>query len=96
MLIFVPTICISIGLISRIEKCGTKKKRKKQKKEISDEIFKTKDELKQLQKKIDILKNEMEYSEMGIYEEYEIIPITTVENKKANVKIRVLRLDQSR
>lgn len=96
MLIFVPTICISIGLISRITECGTKKKRKKQKKEISDEIFKTKDELKQLQKKIDMLKNEMEYSEMGIYEEYEIIPITTVENKKANVKIRVLRLDQSR
>ena len=96
MLIFVPTMCISTGLITRIEKCGTKKKRKRQKKEISEEIFKIKNELKELQKKKDTLKNEIEYSEMGIYEDFEMIPITTVENKKANVKIRVLSLDQSR
>ena len=48
-----------------------------------------------LKNKINEIKHQMEYSETRMSDEKDIT-LTTVENKKANVKTRVLRLDQSR
>lgn len=54
------------------------------------EIEELADRMLELYKKID-------YSEMAIGEkEDEIIPVTTIENKKVNVKMKVLKLEQSR
>ena len=95
LLIFAPTLCIGIGVISKLAFYGTKKKRSIQKTKIGEEILEIKKEQRELKKKIDTLKNQIYYQEMGIYED-EVIEVTTIENKKVNVKMRVLRLDQSR
>lgn len=91
----IPVICFGTGAISNFASYGTKKKRKKEREKLSNKISKIKEELKELENKIDTLKNQMQYSETKIYED-EIIPVTTVDNKKSNVKMRVLKLDQSR
>ena len=95
LLIFVPIVCIGIGEISKLAFYSTKKNRSVQKCKIGEKILEIKKEQREIKQKIDTLKNQIYYQEMGIYED-EVIEVTTVKNKKVNVKMRVLRLDQSR
>lgn len=95
VLILIPTMCISTGIISKFAFYGTKKKRKREKKKIGEQILEMEKEQMKLKNKINRLKYQMEYSEMKMSDD-KIITVTTVENKKVNVKTRVLRLDQSR
>lgn len=74
---------------------STKRKRAKTKIILNDNIEKLNKELSEIKEKINNFKEKIEYSEMDLYEE-EIVPVTTVENKKVNVKMRVLKLEQSR
>ena len=54
------------------------------------EIEELADRMLELYKKID-------YSEMAIRKKEDvIIPVTTIEDKKVNVKMRVIKLEQSR
>lgn len=91
----IPVICFGAGAITNYLSYGTKKKREEQKQNLGKQILKIKKEQKELKKQIDILKKQIEYSEMSLDEE-EIVLIRTIENKKTNVKMRVLRLNQSR
>lgn len=75
-------------------KYGTKKKREKQKLEITSKLETVIGEIKQVEKKMKKYKEKIECE--SYFREDEIIPVTTVENKKTNVKMRVLKLDQSR
>jgi len=95
ILIGVPLGVTGIGNLGKIDAYGTNKKRTKTKNKIKNEIEKVNEELKEIKLKMDTLKEKMEYSEIDLYED-EIIPVTTVENKKANVKMRVLRLEYNR
>lgn len=91
----IPIICFGAGMISNIVSFGTKKKRKQEREKLNGKNLEIKKELEEIKNKIDTIKNQIQYSETRMYED-KIIPVTTVENKKANVKMRVLRLDQSR
>ena len=95
VLIIVPTICIGTGIISKFAFYGTKKKRKCEKKKIGEQILEMEKEHMKLKNKINELKYQMEYSETRMTDDKNIT-VTTVENKKVNLKTRVLRLDQSR
>lgn len=94
-LIIVPAITIGAGTIFRLEVCGTKKKRKKKKNIINNEIEDINKELKEIKEKINTVKEKIKYSEIDLHED-EIIQVITEENKKTNVKMRVLKLEQSR
>lgn len=72
---------------------GTKKSRTKQKEEINTNLMNQKEKLKELEKQINKLKQNIETE--SLFWEDEIIPVTTEENKKANVKMRVLKLDSN-
>lgn len=95
LLIIIPTITIGAGTLAKLLKCGTKKKRTSTKNILSNKIEVVNKELKEIKEKIDKLKEKMEYSEFYLQED-EIIRVITEENKKTNVKIRTLKLEQSR
>ncbi len=95
ILLIMPAASISITSMYKLKICSTKKERKQKKASITKKIEEIQKELEELKIKRDILKEKIEYSETELQEDG-IIPITTVDNKKANVKIRVLRLEQSR
>ena len=91
---FSTVIAVAAGVGLKILSFGTKKKRSKQREEINAKLIEQNDKLKELEKQINMLKKNVE--EEAYFREDEIVPVTTVENKKANVKMRVLKLDQSR
>lgn len=91
---FPLVVCGPILAIFKSLIYGTKEKRAKRKQETSKELERVQEELKELKNKIDGLNEKIEYSEMELYED-EIVSVITEENKKANVKMRVLRLDSS-
>ncbi len=91
--IFLLMAAITIGLGSWVKSavCLSKKNRKKIKVEIAEELTEVNQELKEIKTKIDKIKEKNEYREINIQNELEV-PITTEENKKSNVKMRVLKL----
>lgn len=95
LLIFTPTICICTGIIAKIATYGTKKQRTKIENFIKSELSIIQNELKEIKTKKDTLKSQIEYQEIELKED-KIIPVTTIENKKSNVKMRLLKLEQSR
>lgn len=94
-LVIFPAITIGIGVSIKISKYGTKKKRTKTRIILNSRIEKVDEELKEIRTKMNTLKEKMDYSEIDLYEN-EIVPVTTAENKKAHVKMRVLKLEQNR
>lgn len=82
----------AVGIIKPI-RYGTKKRRAKKKKEAKTNLEKVLEELKQIDKERRKLKEKIEYE--NYFPEEEIVPVTTVENTKANVKMRILRLDKN-
>ena len=72
---------------------GTKKGRTKKRNEANAKLEKVLEELKQIDKEKRKLKDKIEYE--NYFPEEEIVPVTTVENTKANVKMRILRLDKN-
>lgn len=72
---------------------GTKKRRTKRRQEENAKLEKVLEELKQIDKEKRSLKKKIEY--VNYFPEEEKIPVTTVENKKAKVKMRILRLDKN-
>ena len=93
LLITVPVIGISSGIISKIVVYGTKKQRIKQKEQIKNNLITKEKEIYSLADEMFKLYQKIDCQEVVIDEkEDEIIPITTVENKKANVKMRILKL----
>lgn len=91
----IPAIGCSVGIITSSACYGTKKKRKCEKKKIGEEYLEKEKEQMKLKNKINILEHQIEYSETKMSDD-KTITVTTVENKKASVKTRVLRLNQSR
>ena len=97
LFVLVPAISISGGFIGKTIIYGTKKWRTEQKEQIKKELAAKGKEIETLADKMLELYKKIDYWEMAIDEkEDEIIPVTTVENKKVNVKMRVLKLEQSR
>ena len=87
------SIGISSGIISKIVVYGTKKQRIKQKEQIKNNLITKEKEIYSLADEMFKLYQKIDCQEVVIDEkEDEIIPITTVENKKANVKMRILKL----
>lgn len=72
---------------------GTKKGRAKRRKEANNKLVTVLEELKQIDKEKRKLKDKIEYE--NYFPEEEIIPVTTTEKTKANVKMRILRLDKN-
>lgn len=97
LFVLVPAISISGGFIGKTIIYGTKKWRTEQKEQIKKELAAKGKEIETLADKMLELYKKIDYCEMAIDEkEDEIIPVTTVEKKKVNVKMRVLKLEQSR
>ena len=82
----------TIGILKPIA-YGTKKGRTKRRNEANAKLEKVLEELKQIDKEKRKLKDKIEYE--NYFPEEEIVPVTTIENTKANVKIRILRLDKN-
>ena len=54
-------------------------------------------EIEELADRMLELYNKIDYSEMAIRKKEDvIIPVTTIEDKKVNMKMRVIKLEQSR
>lgn len=87
----VPSIILGTGILGKVLIYGTKKDRKRNKQDTSILLSKVQEELKELKIKIDSIKKQIEYNENTIKKDDELA-ITTVENKKVNVKMRVLKL----
>ena len=88
-------IMTGIAVIFKTLMYGTKRKRTKNKNIINSKTEVVNKELKEMRKQINTVKEKIEYSELDLHQD-EIIPVITEENKKANVKMRVLKLEQSR
>lgn len=88
-------IMTGLAVIFKTLMYGTKRKRTKNRNIINSEIEVVNKELKEMREKINTVKEKMEYSELDLHED-EIIPVITEGNKKTNVKMRVLKLEQSR
>ena len=90
--IIVMTILLdSFGLFLKLSLCGTKNKRINQEFKIKEELQAQTEKVKEIEKKINRLNKKVE-TETYFWED-EIIPVTTIENKKYNVKMKVLKLD---
>lgn len=91
----IPVVAALIGVfIIKPIKYGTKKKRIQQKAESNLRLEMIYDEIKEIEKEKRKYKEKIE--NVSYLLEDETIPVITVENKKVNVKMRVLRIDQSR
>lgn len=90
----IPVVAALIGVfIIKPIKYGTKKKRIQQKAESNLRLEMIYDEIKEIEKEKRKYKEKIE--NVSYLLEDETIPVITVENKKVNVKMRVLRIDQS-
>ena len=97
ILVMMPTMAIASGFASKNVLYGTKKKRFKEKEEIKNHLISKEKEIQLLADQMLTLYKKIDCHEVLIDEkEDEIVPVTTVENEKVNVKMRVLKLDQSR
>ena len=96
ILISIGTIGFTISMITPSILYGTKKKRIKIISEATGELEIEEKKIKKIVEKLQILNRKIEYEMIVDKKEENVVPITTVENKKANVKIRVLKLEQSR
>jgi len=85
-------VMTGIAVIFKPLMYSTKRKRTKKKNIINNEIEDVNKELEKIKEKIDTIKEKMEYSEFDLRED-EIVPVTTEENKKSNVKMRVLKIE---
>lgn len=97
MLVILPTMTIASGFISKNIFYGTKKERFKEKEEIKNHLISKEKEIQLLAAQMLKLYKKIDCHEMVIDEkEAEIVPVTTVENEKVNVKMRVLKLESNR
>ena len=85
-----PTLFITGTLVMKRSDCLTKKKRKKLKLDTTEELSKVNEELEEITKKLKTLEEKIENE--TYLEDEKIIPVSTVENKKSNIKMRVLKL----
>lgn len=88
-------VMTGIAIIFKPLMYGTKRKRTKMKNVINNKIELVNKELEEIKVKIDRVREKIEYSEFNLHED-EIIPVITEENKKTNVKMKVLKLEKSR
>lgn len=85
---------LMVGVIFKPIIYGTKKKRTKKKEALRTSLSKKNEEIRNIEKKMNKIKEKIE-KETYLFED-EIIPVTTTEKTKSNIKIRVLKLDPNR
>lgn len=85
---------LMVGVIFKPIIYGTKKKRTKKKEALRTSLSKKNEEIRNIEKRMNKIKEKIE-NETYLFED-EIIPVTTTEKTKSNIKIRVLKLDPNR
>lgn len=85
---------LMVGVIFKPIIYGTKKKRTKKKEALRTSLSKKNEEIRNIEKRMNKIKQKIE-NETYLFED-EIIPVTTTEKTKSNIKIRVLKLEPNR